>query len=91
MSVGEGSTRSYGERRRQTLLLCGRTCNRILYFLSGFGRHCPATGESDTISFTRTFNDVGAGKQADVEFEFDKFMSDFEGVAKCALVFITEN
>lgn len=47
--------------------------------------------ESDAISFTRTFNDVRAGKRVNFEIKFYTFMPDFGGVAKYALVFITES
>ena len=47
--------------------------------------------ESDAASFTRTFTNIRAGKQANFKIKFDKFMPNFKGVAKYALVFITES
>lgn len=47
--------------------------------------------ESDSASFTRTFTQVRAGKQATFKVKFDKFLEgNLNGVAKYALVFVTE-
>ena len=45
--------------------------------------------ESDAASFTRTFSDVRAGKQEHFKVKFGKFIVDFEGASKYALVFVT--
>lgn len=47
--------------------------------------------ESDAASFTRTFSDVRAGKQEHFKVKFGKFMVNFDGASKYALVFVTEN
>ena len=47
--------------------------------------------ESDAASFTRTFTNIRAGKQANFKIKFDKFVPNFKEVAKYALVFITES
>ncbi|MFQ5937478.1 MAG: hypothetical protein ACE5LB_13830 [Acidiferrobacterales bacterium] len=45
---------------------------------------------SDSASFTRTFTQIRAGKQANFKIKFEKFMHSFDGVSKYALVFVTE-
>ncbi len=47
--------------------------------------------ESDTASFTRTFSDVRAGKQEHFKVKFGKFIINFDGASKYALVFVTED
>lgn len=47
--------------------------------------------ESDAASFTRTFSDVRAGRQVNFKVKFGKFMVNFDGASKYALVFVTED
>lgn len=47
--------------------------------------------ESDAASFTRTFSDVRAGKQEHFKVKFGKFLVNFDGASKYALVFVTED
>ena len=46
--------------------------------------------ESDAASFTRTLSDVRAGKQESFKVKFGKFIANFNGASKYALVFVTE-
>lgn len=47
--------------------------------------------ESEATSFTRTFSDVRAGKQANFKIKFGKFIVNFDGASTYALVFVTED
>jgi hypothetical protein len=47
--------------------------------------------ESDAASFTRTFSDMRAGKQEHFKVKFSKFMVNFDGASKYALVLVTED
>jgi hypothetical protein len=47
--------------------------------------------ESDAASFTRTFSDVRAGKQESFKVKFGKFIVNFDGASKYALVFVIED